>query len=494
MARLLRPCIYYLWLGSLVSAASVISNPSSRVTHGATDACCSTSTSAISAETTDASTTIPSATSTRATGGTIAVNLPFTTDPSIRVEGKTPLTPTGPSDLNPKLQFVLPRTVIATWNDLGSQYHYCWMWMTLSEKLCKTTSEAQVRADRVPAGQEIQFWLNLSNNTMAWVVTLCYIPWQLRVGSSTSSFIMVEWASGEGVGEVCWDADGSRHTKALPQEADSRCEAVDFTDNYHVIKGLQPNTSYNVTLIQRHPLSFTVTTKDQDSYESLAWRCHENPCGTNRNCFPATSGLIQPRHVNDPVPDSYLYTCRSRKQAPLSCQGICHPSHEDVRVGSSTDLVVPEGHIVITHADFSTVSAQVANCLLPTALAVLKYWCDGKPVCHIEYGRLHSYLDGAHGCSRHTALQDFTLTLRFSTNLTNPGCSDGMQLYNNTCYGYGMLDETDFNTGRQSCLLLGGDIAYYINDKEFLDLWQGGVVDIGGAGGGSSTAGVYLCS
>ncbi|XP_069195983.1 latrophilin-like protein LAT-2 isoform X3 [Procambarus clarkii] len=256
------------------------------------------------------------------------------------------------------------------------------------------------------------------------------------------------------------------------------CLPVSPSVQYHIYHDLRPDSGYKVTVTQNNTsASFLVRTNRTERSASLAWRCNlEEACGDEGACFPATDGLVAPAQgggniqQQDDVPDDYPYTCRCLDDS-------CTPVLEDRVVESSTTLTTDE-YMVITHADFSTNTSRLSpsatqssypGCVLPNALAILKYWCDGKHQCTIEYERLHSYLEESQVCRHNTDLEDFTLTVRLTQNTTSPVCQDELFFFNNTCFE--THDPTDFESGRNICLQSGGDLASFINDSSFYNHW-----------------------
>ncbi|KAG7156911.1 Adhesion G protein-coupled receptor L3-like 4, partial [Homarus americanus] len=343
-------------------------------------------------------------------------------------------------------------------------FTYCWSWN--SHKVYEETPATQTNST-VPSGVVIVFsvqrLLGISKSEVE-----AYIPWQLHF-EATSTSVLVEWAQEENVSRVCYySPDGVQ------------CDTgMGFDRPYSIINNTLMKQVQNCTVFQEtYQVNLLMNYQPtEDNYVSLAWRCNdEKACGDKGHCFPATESLVHPNsdHVHpnsDHVPAFYPYTCRCLDDS-------CLPNPEDITVPTSSELSVDEGYLVIAHADFSTYKtssytslSSTPTCTLPTALAILKYWCDGKRKCHIEYERLLSYLQD-HVCHRNTDVDDFILTVRQNAVKGFFKCREGMQLYNNTCFGYGTPDDIDFDTGRYSCLLMGGDLAYYIINTQFLDMWE----------------------
>ncbi|XP_047486856.1 uncharacterized protein LOC125037709, partial [Penaeus chinensis] len=390
-------------------------------TENSTDSIPTTSTTDISSETSTAEST-PTA--------IVSVSPTITSFP--------PTCSVDPDHTTIEAQITLPRTLVVAWGNAAPPS----VTVCLQED-CRTTAASPVQFDEVTAGRSL---LVTVTGTDFFDCVQLFVPWQFRIGVAAHN-LTLDWVNfSPRLLNVCVATDIGH----FPSYS-SWIDCKETTSSIASFSGLEPDTPFWVRVGEA--TVFHATTSPVAKYRSLAFRCHETGVCVSGECRPASDGLLLALDLASPVPVSYPYTCVDKDNAQSSPATLISAS----RVLAITSVVFESGGL----------EQDIEECIHTTAMAIVKYWCDGMENCTVEHSFLHSHLAVAEGCVD-TRLDQYSLHIKYKDAVSDPTCRVGTSLFapHKTCYD--VETSTDLPARRRSCMEAGGDIAFYDSDPAFL--------------------------
>ncbi|XP_042876930.1 uncharacterized protein LOC122256366 isoform X2 [Penaeus japonicus] len=379
-------------------------------------------------------TSTPTPTSVRSTSTLSSVQPTVTSNPPVTCS-------VDPNATTIEAYITLPRTLVVDWGKSAPlSVEVCLIWEGHTD--CRDTEEAPVEFEWAMAGTPL---LVTVQGGSFYDCVILFVPWQFRIGAAAKN-LTLDWINDEPSElNICVVRDNGY----FPFDNSwTNCHETLGSATY--IYSLDPDTAYWVKVGES--TVFHTSTAPLDKYRSIAFRCHEDGVCGGLECRPATDGVLFYLDGASPVPESYPYVCVDKNNA---------------NPGPIVDLTAAPKRLAITSVVFESggLGGDVEECVHATALAVVKYWCDGKEQCSVDFSFLHSYLAGAEGCVD-TRLGEYALHIEYEAANPNLTCNLG-ELYSphSTCYE---VIVSSLQSAREGCMEAGGDLAFYEHDQDFV--------------------------